>query len=137
MICTCCDFREYETMASSKFANLADESGAGLQVAKELCGRLGQEWVYLPVSYDWEHKGTLEMAHSDLLTDFDSIWKEVEMDQLWQKAETALETLCGRACGGLWPLTGHRHLPWVFAWAQAAYFQMRFRDKKDTFARLS
>ena len=97
-ICTCRDFREYETMASSKL-NLVTNP-LGRPAAKELCGRLGQEWVYLPVSYDWEQIREHWKCLSDLLElDFDSIWKEVEMDQLWQKAETTLETLAGELAG--------------------------------------
>lgn len=41
-ICTCHDFREYETMASSRL-NLVTNP-LGRPAAKELCGRLGQEW---------------------------------------------------------------------------------------------
>lgn len=97
-ICTCHDFREYEAMASSRL-NLVTNP-LGRPAAKELCGRLGQEWVYLPVSYDWEQIREHWKCLSDLLElDFDSIWKEGEMDQLWQKAETAMETLAGELAG--------------------------------------
>lgn len=71
-ICTCHDFREYETMASSRL-NLVTNP-LGRPAAKELCGRLGQEWVYLPVSYDWEQIREHWKCLSDLLElDFDSI----------------------------------------------------------------
>ena len=97
-ICTCRDFGEYEAMASSRL-NLVTNP-LGRPAAKELSERLGQEWVYLPVSYDWEQIREYWKCLSDLLElDFDSIWKEGEMDQLWQKAETAMETLAGELAG--------------------------------------
>lgn len=52
------------------------------------------------MSYDWEQIREHWKCLSDLLElDFDSIWKEGEMDQLWQKAETAMETLAGELAG--------------------------------------
>lgn len=51
-ICACRTFEEYEEMAAGCLNMVTNP--LGLPAAKELKERLGQEYVYLPVSYDWD-----------------------------------------------------------------------------------
>lgn len=93
-ICTCRDFGEYETMASARL-NLVTHP-LGRPAAKELEERLGQEWVYLPVSYDWDEIGERWKCLGDILgISAERIWGTPGLWKLRQQAEQALYTLAG------------------------------------------
>ena len=71
-ICTCRTFEEYGSM-SSACLNIVTHP-LGRPAAKELEERLGQRWVYLPVSYDWDEiechwrtlTGLLELDYGEM-----------------------------------------------------------------------
>ena len=94
-ICACRDFEEYKTMAGGRL-NLVTHP-LGRPAAKELKERLGQDWVYLPVSYDWDQIGEHWKCLCDLLDlDLDIIWKELDLQNLRRKAKTALCQLAAK-----------------------------------------
>ena len=88
-ICTCRNFEEYQEMASARL-NIVTHP-LGRPAARELKERLGQEWVYLPVSYDWDEIGEHWKCLSDLLElDWDCVWKSLKLWDIRKKAEEAL-----------------------------------------------
>ena len=97
-ICTCSSFKEYQSMACSRL-NLVTNP-LGRPAARELEERLGQQWVYLPVSYDWDEIGERWKCLCDLLDiENDVLWSELGLWELRQKAERALRTLAGELEG--------------------------------------
>lgn len=91
-ICTCQSYGEYETMAFGSL-NLVTHP-LGRAAAKELEERLGQDWVYLPVSYDWDEIGERWKCLGDLLgLEIEKTCKKLELSELRQKAEKALGEL--------------------------------------------
>ena len=63
-ICTCRDFEEYRTMAEGCLNIVIHPLGR--PAAQELEERLGQRWVYLPVSYNWDEISERWKCLSDL-----------------------------------------------------------------------
>ncbi|WP_367931892.1 nitrogenase component 1 [Enterocloster citroniae] len=91
-ICTCRDFEEYRTMAEGCLNIVIHPLGR--PAAQELEERLGQRWVYLPVSYNWDEISERWKCLSDLLNlDSKKVWRDMEADRLQQAAEHALRTL--------------------------------------------
>ena len=91
-ICTCRDYGEYETMAGS-FLNIVTHP-LGRPAAKELKERLGQEWVYLPVSYDWQEiENHWKTLAGILELDFGKMREALSLEGKREQARLALETL--------------------------------------------
>lgn len=97
-ICTCRDFEEYKTMSSGRL-NLVTHP-LGRPAAKELRERLSQEWVYLPVSYEWEeieeHWRTLARI---LDFSYETTEKQVRLSQRKEQAGRALKDLAAQLEG--------------------------------------
>lgn len=97
-ICTCKDFEEYQTLASGRF-NLVTHP-LGRPAAKELKERLNQEWVYLPVSYDWEEIEQHWRTLAGLLNiDYGTTRKRVCLSDRKEQAAKVLKGLAGQLKG--------------------------------------
>lgn len=79
-ICTCRNYDDYENLASGCINIVIHPLGR--PSATELKARLGQPWVYLPVSYDWDEIGEQGKCLADLLElDVETIWRK---EKLWK-----------------------------------------------------
>lgn len=74
-ICTCRTYGEYEALASGCL-NIVTHP-LGRPAAAGLKERLGQPWVYLPATYDWDEIGEQGKCLSDILElDVGAIWRK-------------------------------------------------------------